>query len=184
MRSTRSFAARPGLSCSGMALLLLAAGLGACSSMTSSGPRGVATLAAKSGSSVAGTVTFSQQGDKVRVVASVSGLKPGQGHGFHVHDKGDCSSPDGLSAGGHFNPMGHPHGPQGMPHHAGDMPALQADATGRAEATFLLEGVPLAAGEKGLMGKGVIVHADPDDYATQPTGNAGGRIACGVIMPA
>ena len=162
--------------------LALVAGLAACAAPnTLPAASGVALLAAKSGSSVAGSVRFSQQGDKVKVVASVSGLAPNQAHGFHVHEKGDCSSPDGMSTGGHFNPMGHPHGPQGGPRHGGDMPSLQADAAGKAKATFMLDGVALLGGQ-GLMGKGVIVHAQPDDYATQPTGNAGARIACGVIV--
>ena len=181
MRSIRPLAfGNPGLA-AGTALLWVAV-LGGCSTAPmSAAPRAVATLAAKSGSSVAGTVTFSQQGDKVRVVASVSGLNPGQEHGFHVHEKGDCSSADGMSTGGHFNPMGQPHGPQNRPHHGGDMPSLKADASGKAEATFMLDGVALKGGDMGLLGKGVIVHVNPDDYVTQPTGNAGGRIACGVI---
>lgn len=166
------------------AALVLAASLAACASQSMPpSASGVATLAAKSGSNAAGTVRFSQQGNQVRVVASVSGLKPNQEHGFHVHEKGDCSSADGMSTGGHFNPMGHPHGPQGSQRHAGDMPSLKADASGRADATFVLDGVTLL-GDKGLMGKGVIVHAQPDDYTTQPTGNAGARIACGVILGA
>jgi Cu-Zn family superoxide dismutase len=156
--------------------------LAACSAPPgATGAQGMARLEARSGSSASGTVRFMQQGDQVRVVASVSGLKPNQEHGFHVHEKGDCSSPDGMSTGGHFNPGGHPHGPQDKAHHAGDMPSLKADATGRAEATFVLGAVSVT-GPEGLIGRGVIVHANPDDYTTQPTGNAGGRIACGVIV--
>ena len=85
-----------------------------------------ATLAPTKGNNVAGKVTFNEQGGKVRVVATVSGLTPGQ-HGFHVHEKGDCSAPDAMSAGGHFNPTGDAHGdPSKAPHHAGDMPMLVA----------------------------------------------------------
>ena len=184
MRRIPTLFARPSAVAASTAVLLLATGLGACSSsstMTSSGPRGVATLAAKSGSSVAGTVTFSQQGDQVRVVASVSGLKPGQEHGFHVHEKGDCSSGDGMSAGGHFNPAAKPHGHQSGERHAGDLPNLKADANGNATATFESTGITVGAGATDVVGKGLIVHKDPDDYKTQPTGNAGARLACAVI---
>jgi Cu-Zn family superoxide dismutase len=157
--------------------------LAACSSMPgpSSAPGATAPLQAKGGSQVGGTILFSPQGSGLRVVARVTGLKPGQEHGFHIHEKGDCSAPDAMSAGGHFNPTAQPHGPQGMPHHGGDMPSLKADAMGHAEATFTVEGVSLTGPTDGVIGKAVVVHAMPDDYKTQPTGNSGGRIACGVI---
>lgn len=168
---------------------LLAAGvlgvlLAACGSspMTASSPGATATLESRSGSAVTGSVRFFAVADGVRVSASVRGLPSNGEHGFHVHENGDCSSPDAMSAGGHFNPHGHPHGPQGAARHAGDMPSLKADATGRAETTFLLSGVGLGSGPADLKGKAVIVHAKPDDYRTQPTGNAGGRLACGVIQ--
>jgi superoxide dismutase, Cu-Zn family len=142
----------------------------------------VASLQPKSNSTVAGTVSFAAQGeDRVRVVARVSGLKPNQEHGFHVHEKGDCSSPDGNSAGGHFNPTAQLHGPQTAPHHGGDMPSLKADASGNADASFTIDGSVGKGGSADLVGKAVIVHEKPDDYTTQPTGNTGGRIACGVI---
>jgi Cu-Zn family superoxide dismutase len=115
------------------------------------------------------------------VIAKVAGLAPGKAHGFHLHDKGDCSSGDGMSTGGHFNPDGKPHGPQSAPHHAGDMPPLVADAAGNATASFVLDDVTVAPGPKSVVGRGVIVHKDPDDFTTQPTGNSGARIACGVV---
>jgi Cu-Zn family superoxide dismutase len=115
------------------------------------------------------------------VTAEVRGLTPGE-HGFHMHEKGDCSSGDGMSTGGHWNPDSTPHGPQGAPHHAGDMPSLVADANGNAKATFSLEGVTVAPGAKSVVGRGLIVHKDPDDFKTQPTGNAGARVACAVIQ--
>lgn len=133
------------------------------------------------GNTTTGTVTFAERMGKVHVTADVSGLAPSREHGFHVHEKGDCSSGDGMSAGGHFNPTGNPHGPQGAPHHGGDMPSLQADASGRAKATFVLEGITVAPGPNSIVGRGLIVHKDPDDYRTQPTGNAGARLACAVI---
>ena len=149
--------------------------------MGGDGPKAVAKLEATKGNTATGTVTFTQDGDKVAVNAQVSGLKPGSTHGFHVHEKGDCSSGDGMSTGGHFNPFGKPHGPQSGEHHGGDMPSLVADANGNASAKFELSGVSVGSGPGDLVGKGLIVHANPDDYTTQPTGNAGGRIACGVI---
>ena len=85
------------------------------------------------------------------------------------------------SAGGHFNPDGKPHGPQSAPHHAGDLPALKADGQGVADQKFVLTGLSIAEGVASVVGRAVIVHAQPDDYSTQPTGNSGGRIACGVI---
>jgi len=142
----------------------------------------IATLEPTTGNSTRGTVTFTQDGDEVRVRATVSGLKPGAEHGFHVHEKGDCSSGDGMSTGGHYNPTGKPHGPPGAEHHAGDMPSLKADDYGNANASFELKGVAIGSGPADLVGKGLIVHRDPDDYKTQPTGNAGPRIACAVIQ--
>ena len=157
-----------------------------CSSMGmgAGGAKAVASLEPTNGNTAHGTVTFTQRGDTVRVVAHVMGLKPGATHGFHVHEKGDCGSGDGMSTGGHFNPGGHPHGPQSGAHHAGDMPALTADAYGNVDATFDLAGVSVGGGAADLAGKGLIVHRDPDDYRTQPTGNAGPRIACAVIRRA
>lgn len=151
--------------------------------MQGPGPSAVAVLDPTKGNTAAGTVSFEHQGADVMVVARVTGLKPNQEHGFHVHEKGDCSSGDGVSAGGHFNPAGTPHGPQHAEHHAGDMPSLKADASGAAEARFRLTGVSVGSGPADLVGRGVIVHANPDDYKTQPTGNAGARIACGVVKP-
>ena len=158
--------------------------LSACAGdMRMGGPRAVATLEPTKGNTTSGSVEFVEQGGKVHVTANVRGLAPNQEHGFHVHEKGDCSSGDGMSAGGHFNPDGKPHGPQGGPHHAGDMPSLRADASGNASAKFTLDGVTIG-GASGFIGRGLIVHKDPDDYKTQPTGNAGARLACAVIRAA
>ena len=161
--------------------LALAAALAGCAGMRHSGPMAMAKLEATRGNATTGTVMFHQHGDHVMVHAKVEGLKPGQEHGFHIHEKGDCSSGDGMSTGGHFNPAGKPHGPQDADHHAGDLPALKADAQGRADAKFHLTGVTIGSGAADIVGKGLIVHAMPDDYRTQPTGNAGARIACAVI---
>ena len=168
-------------------LLSLAATLAAgCATMrdmmpSAAKPTATASLTPTTGNTARGTVTFTQDGAEVRVRANVAGLKPNAEHGFHVHEKGDCSSGDGMSTGGHFNPAGKPHGAQSGEHHAGDMPSLQADAYGNASASFELKGVSVGGAGADLVGRGLIVHRDPDDYKTQPTGNAGPRIACGVI---
>jgi len=164
-----------------VALLLAAAALAGCQAMTASGPMlASAGLAPTKGNKTVGEVTFEQVGDKVRVTAQVINLKPNQEHGFHVHEVGDCSSGDGMSAKGHFNPYGKPHG-QGAERHAGDMPNLKADAKGRIRLVTELDIITLTPGPASIIGRAVIVHADPDDYKTQPTGNAGARLACGVI---
>jgi Cu-Zn family superoxide dismutase len=169
-----------------LAALAIIPPLAGCAGMTqASGPTATVKLEPTRGNTTAGTVTFQQQGDQVTVLVKVEGLKAGQEHGFHIHDKGDCSSGDGMSAGGHFNPGAKPHGPpDSADHHAGDMPALKADAQGRADARFTLAGVTIGSGTADIVGRGLIVHAMPDDYRTQPTGNSGARIACGVILRA
>ena len=162
-------------------VIALAAFGAGCASMTASGPSAVATLEPTKGNAAAGTVTFTTKGDKVVVSARVSGLAPGS-HGFHIHEKGDCSSGDGMSAGGHFNPHGKAHGSPSSPdHHAGDMPMLVADSYGEANLTAELDALTIGSGAADAVGKAVIVHKDPDDFKTQPTGNSGARIACGVI---
>jgi len=155
--------------------------LTACASMTS-GPRAVAQLQSTTGNTATGTVSFVKSGDTVVVKGEVRGLKPNAEHGFHVHEKGDCSSGDGLSAGGHFNPDGKPHGNHAdMAHHAGDLPSLKADASGVAKFSFESTSIAVGSGPSDVIGRGLIVHRDPDDYKTQPTGNAGPRLACAVI---
>ena len=157
--------------------------LAGCAAMGPAGETATAQLMPRSGSQTEGSVSFRQQGDKVVVTVNVSGLKPNAEHGFHVHEKGDCGAPDGTSAGGHFNPSGKQHGNfAAAEHHAGDMPSLKANADGRASATFELSGPTVTAGPASVVGRGVIVHRDPDDFTTQPTGNSGARIACGVIV--
>jgi superoxide dismutase, Cu-Zn family len=152
-----------------------------CTMMATKGPAAVAMLEPTKGNNTTGSVSFTQKGDNLTVVAKISGLTPGP-HGFHIHEKGDCSSGDGMSAGGHFNPFGKPHGNPAAPdHHAGDMTALDADASGNASLTADLDGVTIGSGAGDIVGKAVIVHKDPDDYKTQPTGNSGARVACGVI---
>jgi len=154
--------------------------LGACASTPPAPLRATAQLEPTKGSKTIGEVTFEQDGDKVRVLANVQGLKPGKAHGFHIHEVGDCSSGDGMSTKGHFNPEGRMHGYPGSGH-AGDLPALLADAHGHAKFDVVTTGISIGSGPDDIVGRGLIVHADPDDYKTQPTGNSGARIACGVI---
>lgn len=143
-------------------------------------PAAVAALEAKSGSTVAGKVSFFAMTNGVRIEAQVSGLTPGE-HGFHVHELGDCSAPDASSAKGHFNPAATAHGSHAAAeHHGGDMPNLVANAQGEASYRVELKGVALG-GPNGIVGRSVVVHADPDDYKSQPAGNSGKRIACGRI---
>lgn len=144
-------------------------------------PVAVAALAPASGSQAQGTVRFTQEEDRIVVHAHVAGLAPNSEHGFHVHEKGDCTAPDASSAGAHLNPDGKPHGSPAGVHHTGDLPSLKADASGVAQASFEIKGMLLGSGAQDLLGKAVVVHADPDDYHSQPAGNSGARIACGVI---
>lgn len=163
------------------ALVLSFVALSACAAGPS-GPSAVVTLEPTRGNTTAGEVRFSVQGDAVLAEGRITGLKPGQEHGFHIHEKGDCSSGDGMSTGGHFNPSGKPHGPLHADHHAGDLPALKAGADGVATFSVRLPGLTIGGGAADIVGRGMIVHAQPDDYSTQPTGNSGARIACGVIQ--
>ena len=163
---------------------LLAVFLSSCqTTIPSDAPRAEANLQPTKGNKASGTVMFYQLGDKVRVVAKVSGLVPSREHGFHIHEAGDCSSGDGMSTKGHFNPQGKPHAHfSTRDRHAGDMPALKADANGVGALQVDLDIITVTAGPTSIIGRGLIVHADPDDYKTQPTGNAGARVACAVIQ--
>ena len=163
--------------------VLFAGMLAGCATMGGGGPSATAQLQPTRGNNVAGKVSFTQKGDKVLVAARVSGLKPNQEHGFHVHEKGDCSSGDGMSAAGHFNPRASPHGHHStQARHAGDMPNLKADAYGNASMSAELDIITVSEGPSSVVGRGLIVHAQPDDYRSQPVGNAGARMACAVIQ--
>jgi Cu-Zn family superoxide dismutase len=171
-----------------MLALSMAAGLllQGCGAMgLGGGSTAVANLAPTTGNTASGQVRFASSGGKVLVSGEVRGLKPNAEHGFHVHEKGDCSSGDGMSTGGHYNPGGAPHGRHGAGgHHAGDLPSLRADAAGVARFSFESTTLTVGSGAADVVGKGLIVHRDPDDYKTQPTGNAGPRLACAVIQKA
>jgi Cu-Zn family superoxide dismutase len=156
--------------------------LGACSLMGTGEPVATATLSPANGSEVRGTITFTQAGaDRVRVSGTISGHTAGP-RGFHIHEKGDCSAPDAMSAGGHFNPMKAKHGATPLAGHAGDMGNLSFNDFGSATVSMVLEGLSVSTdAPNGIIGRAVVVHMQPDDLKTDPTGNAGGRAACGVI---
>lgn len=144
--------------------------------------RATATLEPRSKSKAKGTVAFEEVPDGVQIVVEAEGLTPGE-HGFHVHEKGDCSAPDAESAGAHFDPTKQPHGaPDAPARHAGDFGNLTAGADGKAQTTIVMKGITIADGPTSIVGKGFIVHEQADDFKTQPTGDAGGRVACGVIQ--
>lgn len=130
---------------------------------------------------IAGTVTFTQVGEsKIRVVADITGLTPGK-HGFHIHQNGDCGSPDGSTAGPHFNPGGHKHGaPTDKERHEGDLGNLDADQSGKAHLEWV-DTMLTFEGDNSIIGKAVLIHAKVDDLKSQPAGNSGDRIGCGVI---
>ena len=142
-------------------------------------------LAPTAGNSVAGTLEVTSVPGGVRFHGRLTGLAPGSTHGFHIHEHGDCSAPDASSAGGHFNPTRTAHGdPMGMIHHGGDIPNQVADAQGAVDVDVTVHGVSLGNGAvpDDVLGRSLIVHRDADDYATQPSGNSGPRVACGVII--
>lgn len=173
-----------------------ASGLGICAALTlgtpgmaaaqheqqeAAGPgRAVAVLAPTAGNTARGTVTFERVAGGVRITAQLEGLPAGN-HGFHIHALGDCSAVDGTSAGGHFNPTDAPHGsPEAARRHVGDLGNITADTQGMASYDRTDPMVRLD-GPQSVVGRGVIIHAGPDDLSSQPTGNAGARLACGVI---
>lgn len=162
-------------------ILLSIALLGACTHM-GAGPRASASLASRSGSTAAGTVAFTQRGDSVRVRLDITGVGPNTVHGFHVHEIGDCSSADASSAGGHFNPTSAPHGGRSdATHHSGDFGNVTADARGEIHEEFTVNFITVGEGPSSVIGRSVVLHADPDDLKSQPAGNSGKRIACGVL---
>jgi len=135
----------------------------------------------KSGSQLAGKATLTETPEGVKVALALEGLPPGE-HGAHVHEKGDCSAPDGASAGGHFNPAGNPHAlPTGNPRHLGDLGNVTIGADGKGTLEIVATGANLKDGDpNSFAGRAIIVHEKQDDGG-QPTGNAGGRIGCAEI---
>lgn len=141
----------------------------------------IAVLHPTEGNKTTGWVRFEQAGTKVKVTAEVSGLEPNSEHGIHIHEYGDCSSLDGKCAGGHYNPDGNDHAlPSTARRHAGDLGNLKANAKGVAKYELTVDNISVDGSKNPIIGRGIIVHAKKDDGG-QPTGNAGARLACGVI---
>jgi Cu-Zn family superoxide dismutase len=141
-------------------------------------------LEPKSNSAVSGTATFTEKNGFVTFEAKMSGLKPGV-HAIHIHEKSDCSAADASSAGGHWNPTFKKHGKWAdIEHHKGDIGNFTADENGNGTITLKTDEWCIGCGDetKDILNKGLIVHANPDDFTTQPTGNAGGRVACSGII--
>ena len=142
-------------------------------------------LEAKSNSSVTGNVTFTQEGNMVNMVAEISGLSEGT-HAIHLHEKADCSSDDGKSSGGHWNPTAQPHGKWGAAEgfHQGDIGNFEADANGNGSITFSTDKWCIGCGDetKDIIGKAIIVHEGTDDFTSQPSGAAGTRVSCGGVI--
>jgi Cu-Zn family superoxide dismutase len=166
-----------------LALAALALSTASCGMMNrqAKAPKVSCQLAAVGQSSnVSGKINFIQESDGVRVEGEVSGLAPGK-HGIHIHEFGDCGGAEAKAAGEHFNPTGHPHGPGASPNsHEGDLGNLVADSDGRAKFSLKHPWLTLS-GPKSIVGKSLIIHAVEDDLSSQPSGNSGARIACGVI---
>ncbi|HKA39401.1 MAG TPA: superoxide dismutase family protein [Burkholderiales bacterium] len=157
--------------------------VGGCAEMdVAKNPTATVTLEPLGGSNVRGDLTFTQVGDVVRITGLVSGHSKGP-KGFHIHETGDCSDPKGMSAGGHYNPGKHKHGgPYEAEKHAGDLGNITFGDDGTARINFTVGDISVSRGtSNGIIGKAVIVHAAADDLMTDPTGNSGGRVACGVI---
>lgn len=157
--------------------------LAACAAPSGTGgPTASATLRPASGSQVHGDLTFTQVGpDRVRIAGEIAGHSTGP-KGFHIHEKGDCSAPDAMSAGGHFNPAKRTHGASPTAGHSGDMGNVVFSDSGKTAINMVLEGISVSKdAPNGIIGRAVVVHMQPDDLKTDPTGNAGARAACGVI---
>jgi len=145
----------------------------------------IVSLTPAAGSAVRGHLTLTNEGSAVYIRGELTGLAPGKEHGFHVHESGQCVLPDFASAGGHLNPTKDPHGaPKSTSRHLGDLPNAKADENGRAAVDISVKGATLVdkdGGPNQILGKALVVHAMPDDYKSQPSGNSGARVACGVI---
>ena len=162
----------------------IAALLSACATTDRATPVAEAIIKPTEGNTISGSMQFFQATkDTMRINVQVKGLAPNSERGFHIHENGNCSSPDAMSAGGHYNPSGHKHGKVSAESHVGDLPSLIADANGTATLVWETKNLSIGTGlPTDVKGRAVVVHKDKDDYTTQPTGNSGARIGCGVIQ--
>ena len=142
----------------------------------------IATLTPTAGSNVAGVLRFHQRDGKVLISGEVTGLAADARHAIHIHEFGDASAADGAAAGDHYNPEGHPHAGLDSAHrHAGDLGNLLADAAGACHLEISVDNLTIAGARNPILGRAVVIHAKADDLTSQPAGNAGPRIAVGVI---
>ena len=174
-----------------MARVTLLAAVLVCGNVFAAGATDSAPLKAQAvlkptqGNLASGQFELSDTGEGVRLSGTVDGLTPGSRHGIHVHEAGDCSAADATSAGEHYDPGKRMHGnPASVEHHLGDLPNLVADSRGMAKFEALIADATLGASDPTLMNRAIIVHADADDFKTQPSGASGQRVACGVIEAA
>ncbi|QUY44047.1 superoxide dismutase family protein [Acaryochloris marina] len=152
-------------------------------SLTATEPLNVALaiLSPTEGNQVTGSIKFKQAEDKITILANLQGLQPNSVHAWHIHEFGDASSPDGKAMGGHYNPEEMPHGlPNNPERHAGDLGNLKADSQGEVAKEITVNNISINGPQNPILGRGLIIHAETDDGG-QPTGNAGSRIAQGVI---
>jgi Cu-Zn family superoxide dismutase len=166
-------------------VVVFCAVLTACASVNSAlhrDPTAIAMLAPTEGNTASGVVEFRQDGDTMQINIRIEGLEPNAVHGLHIHEIGDCRAPDASSAGEHFNPQGSRHGgPQDNLRHAGDLGNVNSDADGSAQSEIEVSDISLGTGTNSIIGRSVIVSAQADDLVSQPSGNTGARIACGLI---
>jgi Cu-Zn family superoxide dismutase len=137
---------------------------------------GVAVITPTKGNKVRGTLRLVQKGDEIKITGKINQLTPGE-HGFHIHEFGDQRGGDGKATGGHYNPTGHDHGAPGAHSHSGDLGNITADAEGVAQVNVTMKGTPLHF----VLGRAFVVHAGKDDLKSQPSGDAGARVATGII---
>jgi Cu-Zn family superoxide dismutase len=149
-----------------------------------SGPTATALIEPRSGSTVSGTARFNSASDGLKAHVEVQRATPGK-HGVHIHEKGDCSDPKAASAGGHFNPNTSPHhgGPHTATRHGGDLGNIEVDADGKGTLDVVVQDLTLVSPQSGVVGRAIVVHETVDDLATDPAGNSGSRVGCGVIQP-
>ena len=166
-------------------ILIAVAALCVVSACSKGGGTATANIGPSSGSQVTGQATFTEKGGNVEIVVTVRSLTPGK-HGVHIHENGDCSASNAASAGGHFNPTGAPHGgPESGQHHAGDLGNLEAGADGSGTLTITTDALTVGPGDRSIVGRSIVIHADPDDLsAGDPAGHSGSRVGCGVIEAA
>jgi Cu-Zn family superoxide dismutase len=150
-----------------------------------SGPAATAVIEPRSGSTVSGTAWFNSASDGLKAHVEVQGATPGK-HGVHFHEKGDCSDPKAASAGGHYNPTTSPHhgGPHTAVRHGGDLGNIEVDANGKGTLDVVVLDLSVASLQNGIVGRSIVVHETVDDLVTDPAGNSGARLGCGVVQAA